>query len=72
MRWQYGLIALIGIVVGWSIPYLWRQWAPVKAEPSFISLGSIDVPSAAKVRMRVAFAMNDALRTKVKGQWERV
>lgn len=45
MRWHYGLIALLGLIVGWgsvnAARYLVLQIAPVKVVPSSVSLGEV-------------------------------
>ncbi len=45
MRWHYGLVALLGLFVGWGsvnlVRYLVFQLSPVKVEPSAISLGEV-------------------------------
>lgn len=45
MSWQYGLIALIGLAVGWGSVNLGQYFAsltaPVKVMPSKISLGEV-------------------------------
>ncbi len=45
MRWHYGLVALLGLAIGWgsvnAVRYLVSAVSPVKVEPSSVSLGKV-------------------------------